>query len=191
MTSTIERPPTETTGQEEGPHRQNRTLRFVALVVGVVALVVGGVLIYNAVSDDDSASAIPDDVQQVIDDYIDAAVGQDRAAWEATITDDFFYRRYIYTPADQQFSDYWSKTEDSAGGIRHRIEFYNQATYEQLGDTLATGDGPWFVTMGQRWVDEDAGIAWNGNATYVVVERDGAMRIASETYTGTAAPAEG
>jgi hypothetical protein len=50
-----------------------------------------------------------------------------------------------------------------------------------------TADGPWYVTIPTRWIEpsEPDTVTWEGNATYVVVERDGVMKVAAEYFTGT------
>jgi hypothetical protein len=49
------------------------------------------------------------------------------------------------------------------------------------------GDGPWYVTIPQRWIElsEPDDFTWVGNGTLVVVERDGVMKVAAEYFTGT------
>jgi len=78
--------------------------------------------------------------------------------------------------------------EEAADGYAFRIEFYDPPLeYEQLGDPFVTGDGPWYVTIRQRWiapVDPDQ-IVWEGNVTYVVVERGGIMKVDAEYFAGT------
>ena len=48
MTTTIERPPAETTSRDEAPHRQNRTLRFLILLLGIVLLVLAGIFVLTS-----------------------------------------------------------------------------------------------------------------------------------------------
>ena len=83
MTSTIEQPrraPDEDVVQRR---HQNRTLKIAVLVIVVVAVAIGGgVLIYNGVTDDDTAADVPEGVLQVVDDFI--------AAWTKVMTLDRF-----------------------------------------------------------------------------------------------------
>ena len=48
------------------------------------------------------------------------------------------------------------------------------------------GDGPWFVTVGQRLIErsEPDNLVFEGNAT-LVVERDGVMKVAAEYWAGS------
>ena len=140
-------------------------------------------------SSSDSGSELPADVAQVVDDYINAITAQDAEAWRETITDDFINRRGLYGKGNQERFDEVSY-EETANPYANRIEFAPALEYEQVGDLLVTGDGPWFVTIHQRWPDADKDkpgpmIGFEGNATYVVVERDGVMKVAAEYFTGT------
>ena len=78
--------------------------------------------------------------------------------------------------------------EETAGPYAHRIEFNEPLEYEQVGDLFVTGDGPWYVTIRQRFIErsEPDTTLFEGNATYVVVERDGAMKVDAEYWAGSA-----
>jgi hypothetical protein len=136
-------------------------------------------------SSSDSGSELPADVAQVVDDYINAITDEDLDAWRGTITDDFVHRRGVYGNVSQERLEEESYDE-AASGYAHRIEFYETSQeYEQVGDLFVTGDGPWFVTIRQRWIVhfEPDKTLYEGNATFVVVERDGVMKVAAEYST--------
>ena len=138
-------------------------------------------------SSSDSGTGSPADVPQVVDDYINAITAQDVDAWRETVTDDYIHRRGIYFPETQKRWEDDSYEEDTADPYALRIEFWGSIEYEQVGDPIVTGDGPWYVTIPQRWIErsEPDNLAWEGNGTYVVVERDGVMKVAAEYFTGT------
>ena len=141
-------------------------------------------------SSSDSGSELPADVPQVVEDYINAITAQDLDAWRETLTDDYIHRRGMYSPETQKRWEGDSYEEDTADPYAKRIEFFTPLEYEQLGDPFVTGDGPWFVTIHQRWPDADKDkpgpmIGFEGNATYVVVERDGVMKVDAEYWAGT------
>ena len=51
-----------------------------------------------------------------------------------------------------------------------------------MGPAIVTGDGPWFVSVGENgtWLDSHL----EGSANYVVVEREGELRIANHYWSG-------
>ena len=134
-------------------------------------------------SSSDSGSELPADAEQVIRDNLQAQADQDPDAWYATVTDDYFYRRYTYGSETQTLWPGWELVEDAGNETAKRIEFGDRAVATPGEEWIVIGDGPWFVSMSQSWATED--FQWNGNATYVVVDRDGTMKITSEYYTGT------
>jgi len=138
-------------------------------------------------SSSDSGSELPADVPQVVEDYINAITAQDLDAWRETLTDDYIHRRGMYSPETQKRWEGDSYEEDTADPYAKRIEFFTPLEYEQLGDPFVTGDGPWYVTIRTRWIErsEPDDLTFEGNATYVVVERDGVMKVAAEYFTGT------
>jgi hypothetical protein len=163
------------------------------LLAVVVLLLTGASSCSSSESSSDSGSELPADVAQVVEDYINALTAPDVDAWRATITDDFVNRRGVYSPGTQIR---WERDsyEEAADGYAFRIEFYGCCLeYEQLGDPFVTGAGPWYVTIRQRWIapPEPDRIVWEGNVTYVVVERDGVMKVAAEYFVGTMGLLEG
>ena len=132
-----------------------------------------------------AATAGSQTVLRKFDEYTSVIVAQDVDAWRETITDDYFNRRYLFKTDPQELSEGWTLEEDTDAEYAKRIEFYGALEYEQVGDLLVVGDGPWFVTVEQTWSETDS-IVWNGSATYTVVERDGVMKVASEYFVGTA-----
>jgi hypothetical protein len=138
-------------------------------------------------SSSDSGSELPADVAQVVDDYMNAITAQDAEAWRETITDDFVNRRGTYGNVSQER---WKQAsvDETAAPYAGRIEFKAPLEYEQVGDLFVTGDGPWFVTIRQRWIERNEEYDDNlfeGNGTFVVVERDGVMKVAAEYWAGS------
>jgi hypothetical protein len=111
-------------------------------------------------------------------------VDQDPDAWYATVTDDYFLRQYIYGFETQTLWTDWVQEEDAPNESAYRIEFRDKVVPTSGEEWIVTGDGPWFVSMGQSWASEI--VEWDGSTTYVVVDRDGTMKVASVYYVGTA-----
>lgn len=156
-----------------------RTILYLAIVALIAT---------SSCSSSDSGSEMPADVAQVVDGYMNAITAQDADAWRETITDSFINRRGDYSAATQKRHERESY-EETADAYAHRIEFdtLGALEYEQLGDSFVTGDAPWYVTTRQRWLVlvEPNPIVFEGNATYVVVERGGVMKVDAEYFTGT------
>jgi len=187
MTDLIDRP--DTAGDTSMVERRNRFLAIAVVVLGVVVVILGALMW----SDRSGRSSMPAEVERVVDAYTSAIEAGDAEAWRATITDDFFNRRYIYGAGRHDLWEDWAY-EETADPLAYRIEFYPPIEYEQTSDPFVVGDGPWFVAVHQRWPEvprENANpVLFDGVATYVVVERDGVVKIASEYFTGTVSSLE-
>jgi hypothetical protein len=151
-----------------------RTLLYLAIVALIAA---------SSCSSSDSGSEVSAEVEQVIRDNLQAFVDQDPDAWHATVTDDSFLRQYVYGYETQTLWADWVY-ENEANEVAWRVEFADKAVPTSGEEWIVTGDGPWFVSMSQSWATDI--IQWDGNATYVVVDRNGTMKVASNYYVGTA-----
>ncbi len=153
----------------------------IALAVLGAAVIVLGFLLWNA------GSAMPAEVAQVVDDYNTALIDQDPEAWRATVSDDWYYSNKYYGPTG--FLEEMSLDPPMNEYLRW-IEFGPAFEYQQIGDPIVTGEGPWFVTMHQHWSDQptpDARVKdYEGAMTYVIIEQDGAMKVAATYWTGSA-----
>ena len=156
-----------------------RTLLYLAIVALIAT---------SSCSSSDSGSEVPADVEQVIRENMQAFEDQDVDAWYATVTDDYFYRQYIYGAEKQTLWTDWNYEEDYASATANRVEFADKAVPTPGDEWIVTGDGPWFVSMSQAWATEI--VEWDGNTTYVVVDRDGTKKVASVYYSGTATEAQ-
>ncbi len=56
---------------------------------------------------------------------------------------------------------------------------------EQVGDSIVTGDGPWFVSVEEIWAETD--YRYDGQASYTIVEVDGVLKIANRYWPDTRA----
>ena len=183
-----------TEGLEADAARLKRVMRRKRFLMIAVVALVGVAVVLGALvwSDRGTGSVLPAEAQKVLDDYINAATNQDPDAWRETVTDDYFNRRYMFGDRTHELWTDSIMEEDWSAPYANRIEFGLAVDYEQRGDPVVTGDsdGPWFVSIPQSWpevlgVDNPNPVVWDGNATYVIVERDGTMKVASEYWTGT------
>lgn len=171
MTATIERPASNP-AQDAPDRSQSRFLTVMVAVLAVVALGLGAVVLYNLASGDESA--VPADVQQVLDDYYDAWETQDGNALRALITDDYSLTEHVYEPDGRQVV-----VVRDPDNLSLNLDAY---TIETFGTPIVTGDGPWFVSVGESWVGEFS--RSDGIATYEVVEQDGTLLIARHYWDG-------
>ncbi len=160
--------------------RRNRFLVISVVLLGVVAIGLGFLAFAG-----NSGSAPPADVMQVVDDYNNAILDQDPVAWEATITDDWYYGSNYY--GQRGFLDVES-SEPTITSYKGMMEFY-EWSYEPITEAISSGDGPWIVTMQQRWINESANagnrIAHDGFSTYVVIDQQGVKRVSAAYWTGS------
>jgi len=186
MTSTIEQERTETSERDQRLHRQNRILKIVLLVVVVIALALGGILLWS-VADDDSGTAVPDEVEQVLDDFVASINSEDYEALLAVTTDDFVR------------PEYWTRNDGVTEPLRSVItledfeDYYKEPqdyVVTNIGDPLINGDGPWFVSLAQRWetptVPGFSGAAdyYDVVYTFSIVDDDGTLKVDEGYWTG-------
>lgn len=198
MTSTIEQPPTAPSENDEQLRHHRRTPRFTLLVVVVIAVALGGILIYYTATDDGTATAVPDEVLQVVDDFVAAAETADYEAFRAVTTDDFTRPEYSLLDDNQgrpetlryaSTHEYFERRM-AAGTPRSTGHAPDRYVITRVGDPLIYGDGPWFVSTAEEWetrtLDDDVvgGIGFKAVATYAVVDDDGTFKVADSYWAG-------
>jgi hypothetical protein len=144
------------------------------------------VVAYDLVSEDEAA--VPPDVQQVLDDYIAAWETQDVDAFRAVVADDYYVtEEYFAADGDRSGNSIPPATRPRAPG-RWVIEgdadsaARGVANYDytvEQGTPIVTGDGPWFVSMSESWIEGFS--RYDGTASYAIIDDDGTLRI-SEHY---------
>ena len=148
--------------------------KIAALILGVVALGLFAVVAYDLVSEDEAA--VPPDVQQVLDDYIAAWETQDVDAFRAVVADDF-YLTEEYFAAD---GERWVIEGDADMAARGIAKY--DYTVEHVGTPIVTGDGPWFVSMSENWIE--GLLRSEGTASYAIIDDDGTLRISEHYWAG-------
>lgn len=153
-----------------GDAAPRRPTGLVATVVVLLLAVVG--LIIWPIGGNDSDASLPDDVEQLLDDYEDAWNDYDAEAFLELTTGDYVMRTQRNGESGRQAQ---ASIIASLGTSEWRTT--------RAGDPIVTGDGPWQVAQQTDMsatflpVGEESGIS-----TFVVVVEDGVPKVASHTY---------
>jgi hypothetical protein len=158
-------------------------MRRVTVLSVAVAMVVAGC---SSGGSDTTTTATPTTVsesEQTIDEYNTAWEEQDPEALLAVVTDDFEEEYRWYTQVDDRVSyggDSWGATEAAS--------YAESSSYqiELSGEVIVVGDGPWFVSVAES--QTGGGYAYEGTATYVVVDDDGTLKLARKSWVGSRQP---
>ena len=177
MTITTERPPADEL-PSEGHRDRHRIVNVATAILAVATVVLGGILLFG--DDSGDGASMPSEVEQVLDQYLEAAATGDFEAFEAVVTPEF--RRPMYLgnlyggPPDRDVDDIEYFRDEYDGTRGYEIE--------RIGDPIVRGDGPWFVSFAETW----KATAWKGQleviSTYALVERDGTILIDDAYWVG-------
>ena len=169
--------------QAESARQQNRGLRIAVVVLALCALGLGAVVIRDVVSGDDAA--VPEEITQLLEEFETAYDTNDGDLFRSIISEDYFLTDEFYQPGDRT-PNYTVAGPDYVG-VRG-VETYGWQV-ERLGEPIVTGDGPWFVAVGEKWT-EPPFTDTVGTATYTNVTENGAMKIAKYYWAGVYDPVE-
>lgn len=194
MTALTDRPD-ETAEELARARKRDRFLIATVVVLAVALLGVGAWVIYDLATVSDTANsdtAIPAEVEQVLNDYNSAWEQNDANAFRTLVTDDYILSLSFYVE-DGMSETYADRFSQSASDAARDVEFGREWRIEQFGEPIATGDGPWFITVGQNWVGLENGqdiFLDDGTASYAIVEVDGTLKVANHTWVGHRSMAE-
>ncbi len=151
-----------------------------ALIVGLVvlALALGGIAGWLA-NDQLESTGLPSDAETVIADYLDAFATGDEATIRALATDDYVIGERIYGLMPGLEREVLVETVDET---MEAVNFDQEWETMTSGDPVVVGDGPWFVSYAETWIQDRA--HYEGVATYVIVEEDGVTKIANHFWMG-------
>ncbi|MDC3402484.1 hypothetical protein OAX95_00945 [bacterium] len=183
MTITTERPPADEL-PSEGHRDRHRIVYVVTAILAVATIVLGGILLFG--DDSGDGASMPSEVEQVLDQFLEAVNADDFEAFEAVVTPEF--RRPMYLG-----NLYGGPPDRNVDGIeyyRNRLDGHPTWDGVQIGDPIVRGDGPWFVSFAETW----KATAWKGQleviSTYALVERDGTILIDDAYRVEIAVPME-
>ena len=152
------------------------------LIVAVAVLVVAAFALGLWLVRDSSTGTSTSGAQQVIEVYNEAWARNDRDALLAVVTDDFLEEYRRYAPGDQVIA---GTASFGAFEAARNAQYYDYVI-EVTGDAIVVGDGPWFVSVAEAQYGE--GDFYDGIATYVVVDEDGTLKLASKSWSGLRQP---
>ena len=183
MTITTERPPADEL-PSEGHRDRHRIVYVVTAILAVATVVLGGILLFG--DDSGDGASMPSEVEQVLDQYLEAAATGDFEAFEAVVTPEF--RRPMYLgnlyggPPDRDVDDIEYFRDEYDGTRGYEIE--------RIGDPIVRGDGPWFVSFAETWNYPPQDLQYETISTYALVERDGTILIDDAYRVEIAVPME-
>ena len=170
--------PEKTTVDSEELQVRNRLLMMIIMVLSVIVI---GFAIWTVI-EATSGMAVPSEVSEVINDYVEAWEDRDSAAFRAVTTDDFVINEYQYRRTPDGVTLYEVVNDDVEGVLS--IGFLFPWEVEQVGDMTVVGEDPWIVTVEENWAQN----LWHydGTATYVVIDDGGVLKVANHYWAGLA-----
>ena len=160
------------------------------VVFAVIAMGLGIALIAQ-VSQGDDGTAVPDDVQAVIDEFLLASENYDDEAMQAVVTDSFRRPFYEGDPTGTGAmnsggvrlpeQDVWTIEDFEAEYFETDIAIYDVDT---IGDPIIQGDGPWYVSVAQHWESARLGHQFDAIYTFAVVDENGTLKIDDAYWAG-------
>ena len=175
------KPPMEETVKPAETASGRRPWITAVVVLGVALVALAGWAIYDQVSGD----SVPDDIQQLLDEYQAAWADKDEAALRATLTDSFVMNQFIYIDfraGNRQGAYLHDRRENIDVDRITRTGFQSDYRIDQVGSATITGENPWILYVGENWTW--LGTQWVGDATYVFVEQDGQLKIDNHYWAG-------
>jgi hypothetical protein len=177
MASTIERPPADEL-PSEGHRDRHRIVYVVTAILAVATLVFGGMLMFR--DDSGVGASVPSEVQQVLDQFLEAEQNADYETFEAVVTQGF--RRPMYQgdlfggPAYRNVMG----TEYFASVLDEDPEF----DIKRIGDPIVRGNGPWYVSFAETWEYPAQNVQYEAIVTYALVERNGMILVDDAYWAG-------
>lgn len=179
MAGEVERSELEQANRNGGSSRL-----LVALVVALVVIAggLGGWVLYDQTRE--TATALSDEIAQVLDDYLRAFEERDEAALTEVVTEDYLLTQHVYEtgPDGLVLEDTYSQALTHVLGLSFLFEW----EVEHLGEALVVGENPWMVSVEENWVTPKGFLVdhRDGVASYVIVDEGGTLKIADHYWTG-------
>ncbi len=147
------------------------------LIFAVIVVLALGVWLLLTVN---SGSTRTEDLEELIADYALAWQESDVDAFRGLVTEDFQLHEIIYQQVGAKAFPQEIK-EDIDGTAREVAGLFDWRV-DRTTSALVSGDGPWFVSVGENWTRPF--YLSEGTASYVVVEEEGKLRIEYHFWAG-------
>lgn len=158
MTKSIEAETVEIP-QEKRSQGRTRVLTFTVAILAMALVGLGGWTVYNLVSESDTA--IPGEIDAVLEDYIAAWNENDSEAFLALTTDDYRLEYGGFALTAQQIATDMTRLDKG------------DFVVEVIGDPIRSGDGPVYHVAHASLITERGFSPQNVMTVYTIVERDG------------------
>jgi len=158
--------------------KANDRVRFLTTTVIVLAAALMGLGAWAVYDQTTAPETVPEEIQTLIDDYLDAFNNYDGEAFLELVTTDY---------AQDMASHPISLVQQAAEAVEMMKGMKERDWQEtQIGEPMMIGDGPWFVSVAERHTATSGygpGGA-NGISTFTIVDDGGSLKVARHTYVG-------
>jgi hypothetical protein len=168
-------------GAGEGGNALARTPgRTRLLAIGVLLAVLAAALGVWLVATPETGSADTDEIEALLEDYANTWRESDANAFRGVVTEDFQLRTTIYQLVGSRA--YGQDTHADVEGLAGEIGLGNAFGVERTTELVVSGEGPWFVSVGENWIGPVE--FYEGTASYSIVEEDGELKIGYHYWAG-------
>ena len=182
MATTMERPAAVEDHHETGERadEHNRKLKVALVVLAIIALGMGIALVAATAGD---GSDVPSEVQAVLDEFERATEEEDIEALTSIVTDDYYFNQVYYRAGEEEPE--YTRAGD-IGSVQSRFVMTQGLLLQRAGDPVVEGDGPWIVTVEEKYADNFS--LFEGIGIYTVVDEGGVAKIATYDWSGVITP---
>ena len=182
MTALESRPQATVVKQLVDQRRRPRKWMVSVLALTVALIGLAAWMAYDRMNQE----SVPAEIEELLDGYLAAFNNQDEAAFLDAVTEDYLLNEFIYlkyTNGDRTGAYLNERVEDADIDRITTVALQVEWQVEQVGEAIVAGDGPWFVSVGEDWTYEES-LQLRGMASYVVVEREGGLKIDNHSWAG-------
>jgi hypothetical protein len=155
--------------------RPNRALIVAVFVLAAVVLGLGAWVVYDQTSS--SQTAVNEEIQALLDDYLATWNNQDGEAFLELVTDSYtLHMAGGEVSISQQAEEARLTLEDLEGRDWREVV---------IGEPIMTGRGPWFVSLVEHFTAPGYGPEGaDGISTFTIVDDGGTLKVARHAYVG-------
>jgi len=155
--------------------RPNRALIVAIVVLAAAVLALGAWIAYDQTSSPETA--VTDEIQILLDDYLATWNNQDGQAFLELVTDDYALHMTSGAVSMSQHAEQARGTLEALAG--------RDWSESVIGEPIMTGNGPWFVSLVEHFTAPGYGPEGaDGVSTFTIVDDGGTLKVARHTYVG-------